>query len=333
MIFNFSPLENIFFHVPLLFICYAAVLNYRAGFKPARYFLLGNSVVLLSLIIVHLRDLGLLEILLSSNVASIIAVYITNISMVLEIILLSFAMADRFRFLKLEKENTQVLLIQQYKENQEISEKVNRELEMKVKDRTLALEEKSKLLEEANYKLSEQSEKINQMNASLDLDNWNLKKNLKNEKELRINQADISIEEFMQVFPNEVSIFKYLEELKWANEYSCIHCGNTKYGKGINVFSRRCTKCRHDETVTANTIFNNTKFQLTKALYIVATVNKYGDKTAIKDLSQKLELRYATCWSFVKKVQEAQAQTEYLKLPPDKKLPFLICGNVDSTNN
>lgn len=328
LIFNFSPLENIFFHVPLVFICYAAVLNYRAGFKPARYFLLGNSVVLLSLIIVHLRDLGLLEIVLSSNVASIIAVYITNICMVIEIILLSFAMADRFRFLKIEKEKTQILLIQQYKENQEMSEKVNKELEMKVKDRTLALEEKSRLLEEANHKLSEQAEKINQMNASLDLDNWNLKKNLKNEKELRIHQADISIEEFMQVFPNEVAIFKYLEDQKWANGYSCLNCGNTKYGKGTNVFSRRCTKCRHGETVTANTIFNNTKFQLTKALYIVATVNKYGEKTAIKDLSQKLQLRYATCWSFVKKVQEAQTQNDYSKLSPDKKLPFLIFGRV-----
>ncbi|MFL5729585.1 MAG: transposase, partial [Cytophagaceae bacterium] len=270
---------------------------------------------------------GLLEMIVHIDLVAIIAVYSTNIGMVLEIMILSFALADRVKFLKMEKEKTQQQLIHQLHENQRLSEKVNRELEQKVTERTQVIEEKSKLLEVANLKLIEQSEKINQMNALLDIDNWKLKKSLIEEKESRIKLKDISFEEFMQVYPNDTTCFKYLEELKWPEQFVCIKCGNTKYGKGINVFSRRCTRCRYDETITTNTIFYRCKFPINKALYIVATINRYGEDISITELSNKLELRNATCWAFVKKVIKVRKKSKYDSIPDEKKLAFLILNN------
>jgi hypothetical protein len=323
-IFDFSFLDNLFFLVPFLIIFYVSVMNYRAGYKPARYFLIGNSIVVFCIIVANLRDSGLLEMIVHIDLVAIIAVYSTNIGMVLEIMILSFALADRVKFLKIEREKTQLELIHQLNENQRLSEKVNRELEEKVTERTQVIEEKSQLLEEANLKLIHQSEKINQMNALLDIDNWNLKKSLIEEKESRIKLKDISFEEFMQVYPNDTTCFKYLEELKWPEGFACIKCGNIKFGKGINVFSRRCTRCRYDETITTNTIFYRCKFPINKALYIVATINRYGEDMSITELSNKLELRNATCWAFVKKVLKVRKKSKYDSIPDEKKLAFLV---------
>ena len=207
-------LNNLLFILPFFLIYYASFKSLFNGFKPARYFILGNSIILLGILIAILRDHGFLEWLLQYDAYSIIAVYSTNIAMILEIIILSFAMADRLRFFKNEKDKAQQQLIEQLNENHKLSEKVNRELEGKVKERTMQLEEKTNQLEDANKKLEEQAEKINQINALLDLDNWNLKKKIIEEKQSRIVFKGISFEEFVQVYPNEASCFTFIEELK-----------------------------------------------------------------------------------------------------------------------
>jgi class 3 adenylate cyclase len=53
-----------------------------------------------------------------------------------EVLLLSFALADRINTLKIENENKQKEIILQLEENQKLQTKVNRELEQKVSERT-----------------------------------------------------------------------------------------------------------------------------------------------------------------------------------------------------
>ena len=323
-IFDLALIHNTLFLLPFIIIFYYSQQSLRSGYKPARYFLLGNTVVLLSVLLTLLKYNGLLDFLRSFWTLEIIIVYSTNIAMVMEIVILSFAMADRIKFFKIEKEKTQQLLIGQLEENHKLSQRVNRELEQKVKERTQEIEEKSLQLEEANIKLQEQSKQINEMNARLDLDNWKLKKSIIEEKESRIKFKEISFEEFKQVYPNENICFQFLEELKWEKGYTCKRCGNDKYGKGNHQFSRRCTKCRYDESVTTDTIFHKCKFDINKALYIVVMVNRYGDKQSISELANELDLRVATCWNFAQKALKVRNSKEYTKLDDESKFRFLI---------
>jgi len=323
-IFDLALIHNTLFLTPFIVIFYYSVQSLRSGYKPARYFLIGNSIVLLSVLLTLLKYNGLLDFLSSFWTLEIIIVYSTNIAMVMEIVILSFAMADRIKFFKVEKEKTQELLIAQLEENHSLSQKVNRELEQKVKERTQEIEEKSLELEEANLKLQEQARQINEMNARLDLDNWKLKKSIIEEKESRIKFKEISFEEFKQVYPNENICFQFLEELKWEKGYTCKRCGNDKYGKGNHQFSRRCTKCRYDESVTTDTIFHKCKFDINKALYIVVMVNRYGDKQSISELAHELDLRVATCWNFAQKALKVRNSKEYAKLDDESKFRFLI---------
>jgi hypothetical protein len=328
-IFDLALIHNTLFLIPFIIIFYYTIKSLRSGYKPARYFLIGNSVILLSVTLTLLKYNGLLDFLSPFWTLEIIIVYSTNIAMVMEIVILSFAMADRIKFFKIEKEKTQQLLIGQLEENHKLTQKVNRELEEKVIERTQEIEEKRKQIEEANLKLQEQAIQINEMNARLDLDNWKLKKSIIEEKESRIKFKEISFEEFKQVYPNENICFQFLEELKWEKGYTCKRCGNDKYGKGNHQFSRRCTKCRYDESVTTDTLFHKCKFDINKALYIVVMVNRYGDKQSISELANELELRVATCWNFAQKALKVRNSKEYAKLDDESKFRFLIQQEIN----
>jgi hypothetical protein len=328
-IFDLALIHNTLFLIPFIIIFFYSIKSLRSGYKPARYFLIGNSMILLSVTLTLLKYNGLLDFLSSFWTLEIIIVYSTNIAMVMEIVILSFAMADRIKFFKIEKEKTQELLIGQLEENHKLTQKVNRELEEKVKERTQEIEEKRKQIEEANLKLQEQAIQINEMNARLDLDNWKLKKSIIEEKESRIKFKEISFEEFKQVYPNENICFQFLEELKWEKGYTCKRCGNDKYGKGNHQFSRRCTKCRYDESVTTDTLFHKCKFDINKALYIVVMVNRYGDKQSISELANELELRVATCWNFAQKALKVRNSKEYAKLDDENKFRFLIQQEIN----
>ena len=114
---------------------------------------------------------------------------------------------------------------------------------------------------------------------------------------------NISENEFEQRFSTENSCLEYLANLKWQSSYECKRCGHTNFCTGKLPFSRRCTKCKHDESPKVGTMFEGCRFPLTKAFYIAYTVCN-AHNISSNELSKKLELRQMTCWSFKKKLLE-----------------------------
>jgi len=322
---DYPSLYDLLFIAMFAYTLFIAALVYIKGYKPARFFLWGNGIILLGLVLNMMKNASLFNFFLQdSPVLLITIVYIRNICMIADIVILSFALGDRIRFLKQTNEAAQQEVINQLNENRILSDKVNRELEQKVAERTRIIEEKSALLEEANEQLKAQAEEINEMNAILDRDNWNLKKNVIQEKEARISLKQINFEEFSLVYPDDTSVDRFMEEIKWDQGYVCKKCGNIKFGKGATPFARRCTKCRYDESITAYTAFHKCKFDIRKALYITVMINRYGENISITDISRELDIRNATCWKFVQKLLVTVHKKEYEKLKDGDKLKYLI---------
>jgi len=133
LMFNFNTaVVQLLFLVPFAFVFFISLKAYKEGFKPSIYFFVGNSMVLFSLVIFFFFGLGMLNFILTSYISKIIAIYISNVAIVLEISIFSFGMADRLRFLKKEKEDALNLFVEQLKENQKITERAKKELEEKV---------------------------------------------------------------------------------------------------------------------------------------------------------------------------------------------------------
>ena len=284
LIFGYELSFN-FYMIPFMYICYATYLSFTKGLRQSRYFIIG----LISIAFLILRMSGLLQL------SHYLFVYSFNFGLVFEIVILSVALSDRIRIIREKHIESQNRMIEQLKENEQLKDILNNELEEKVRQRT-------KMLDEKNLELEEAYEEINSINELLDADNKVLKTNVKELTKARVLMKDVNFEEFSGIFPDKESCLTYLANLKWAKGYECKKCGNTKWCDGKEEHYKRCTKCRYDESPTAYTIFHKLKFPINKAFYVLFLVYANKEKITSLELSHILSLRQSTCWTFNKKV-------------------------------
>lgn len=111
---------------------------------------------------------------------------------------------------------------------------------------------------------------------------------------------------FYQHFVSEEACYEYLSGIKWeGGQYICKKCGNTHYCKGRLPYSRRCTRCKYDESPTAGTMFDKCKFSILLAFHIAFKISTKKKGMSSEELSEEYELRQKTCWEFKWKIQQA----------------------------
>jgi hypothetical protein len=126
-----------------------------------------------------------------------------------------------------------------------------------------------------------------------------------------IKKLDIEI--FSEKFATEEQCLEYLADEKWKDGYECRHCGHTNYCKGKKPYSRRCTKCKREESATSHTIFHGCKIPITDAFRMAYQLCHVPD-TSTYELSRQFDTRQMTCWKFKKKVMECIEKKGELKL-------------------
>ena len=115
---------------------------------------------------------------------------------------------------------------------------------------------------------------------------------------------------FHNTFSTDEDCYRYLSEIKWDNGYQCKKCSHTKYYNGVRPFSRRCMKCKYDESPTAGTMFDKCKFPLLLAFHIAFRISTKKKGMSTLELSQEFELRQKTCWEFKWKIQQAMQSSK-----------------------
>ncbi|MDQ3072487.1 MAG: sensor histidine kinase [Bacteroidota bacterium] len=111
------------------FVLYVAARVMRKGNRSAKFFLIAWSIFLASVVVFVAKDFGFLPYNTFTNFA-------LQLGSALELILLSFALADRINILKREKEQSQAEALQALRENERIIRQQNVMLETKVEERT-----------------------------------------------------------------------------------------------------------------------------------------------------------------------------------------------------
>ena len=307
--------------IPLVAVMILAIYFFRRGYQPAR---------LLMLAFIFLFTGAIVKLLLATEIGNIgssaVNYYSIHLAFLLQLITLSFALGDKVRIIKNKKDRAMRRIVAQHEVNSKLQTKVNRELEQKVKERTLELDIKNEKLKNANQQLEEQAEEINTMNRLLDKDNWNLKKESKLEMRKRLLSKGVSYQEFKEIFPGDISCYQYLALLKWQDGFECRKC---QYNKAIDLpkFAKRCSRCGSVESVTSHTVFHNTRFPIDKAFYI-AHLEISGMKMTLKKVSEMLDLRMATCAGFRKKIRQASSAPSTGKASKDRQ--FLLMPQVDT---
>jgi hypothetical protein len=111
----------------------------------------------------------------------------------------------------------------------------------------------------------------------------------------------------------ESRILNALAAYKWRDGFSCRKCGHDHYCKGKKPFSRRCTKCKSEESATSHTIFHRCKIPLTDAVRLAEMVCKQPDVSSY-EISRVFDKRQMTCWKFKTRITECLEDKEKAKL-------------------
>jgi hypothetical protein len=291
--------------IPLSVAFFTGIYIYKEGYLPARFFVLGYSFLFLGFMLKFFIMLGF-----SWLNFGVVSYYSLSFCFVMEMVFLSFAIGDKVRILKRKKDLVQRQMIRQMAVNARLKDNHNQELEQQVAARTkevfhksLIIEAKNSELLNANDLLKQQAEEISRMNVLLEQDNQELQINVEKVTRDRVMSADVDFEEFSRIYPDKESCTLFLSELKWKDGYSCRKCKNLQFYPGHVAYSRRCSKCGYEESVTTYTIFHNTRIPINKAFYMIFLIYTTKGKISSHKLAELLNLRQSTCWTYGSRIK------------------------------
>ena len=138
-----------------------------------------------------------------------------------------------------------------------------------------------------------------------------------------LNFAQQNVNSFRTIFSDELLCMELLATLKWEDGFVCKKCGHKNSCKGKGQFSKRCTKCKKEESVTANTLFHKCKIPLNKAFEIAYMACNFPAISSY-EISRQSEMRHMTCYKFQKKIQNCK---------DDKEKDELFSKIISAVNN
>jgi class 3 adenylate cyclase len=134
------PAGNVTITIHSILLLVSGIVCWQRGNKPARFYVLAWSVYILGGIGNTLRNANLMS-------HNFFTSYGTEIGSAIETLLLAFALSDRYRLIRREKDAAQ-------KETIRLQKEANESLEQKVRERTLELFEKNEELNQINEELN-----------------------------------------------------------------------------------------------------------------------------------------------------------------------------------
>lgn len=117
-------------------------------------------------------------------------------------------------------------------------------------------------------------------------------------------QNSMTILEFQQKFDAEEKCREHLFKHKWPGGFVCDKCEHNEYYHITERDIFQCKRCRHQSSVTTNTVMHGTKTPLMKWFWAIYLVSK--DKRGISALFLKKEIKvsYPTAWAMLHKIRD-----------------------------
>jgi len=129
-----------------------------------------------------------------------------------------------------------------------------------------------------------------------------------------MKEFPMTFDEFVRRFSSEQDCLDYLFELRWGKGFVCPKCGHAEYWV-VNRILCTCKECRHQASVLAGTIFQDTRKPLKSWFTAIwwITTQKYG--ASAQGLQQILGLKsYQTAWTWLHKIRTAMVNPNRAKL-------------------
>jgi transposase-like protein/Zn ribbon nucleic-acid-binding protein len=143
----------------------------------------------------------------------------------------------------------------------------------------------------------------------------------------------MTFEEFTNRFATEEQCRDYLFSLRFPNGLLCPKCGNTKSWKAGNTLYE-CSKCGHQTSAIAGTIFQDTRKPLKTWFIAIWWVTTQKNGASAQGLQQILGLKgYDTAWTWLHKIRTAMVLPDRSKLSGFVEVDETCTGGVDKGGN
>ena len=115
-----------------------------------------------------------------------------------------------------------------------------------------------------------------------------------------------TLRQFQSDFATEEACQQYLATCRWPDGFICPRCGHRRAYELLNQRRWQCVGCRHQVSLTAETVLHRTKIPLTQwfwTAYLMTT-----DKRGVSALLIQRQLglsRYETAWMMLHKLRRA----------------------------
>src|SRR3990172_1322539 len=131
------------------------------------------------------------------------------------------------------------------------------------------------------------------------------------------------------MFPDEVACAAFLERLRWPGGFVCPACQATaapwRQTRGRLV----CVTCRHQVSVTAETILDKTRTPLTTWFEAAWHLTTAKNGLSAKTLERTLGTRYRVAWTMLQRFRVAMVRSERECLTGDVEADETLVGGVE----
>jgi two-component system, sensor histidine kinase LadS len=178
-------------NVIAILVC--SIVSLFARNKSARYFVLAWFAFLVGTLLIVLSKIALIP-------TNFITTHGVEFGSVIEVLLLSFALSDRYKLIKIQNEQVQA-------ENLRVQREANETLEGKVKQRTFQLQEANEELNQINEEMATTLETVQKQKEEIEKKNFDITSSINYAK--RIQNAMLpQMAEIKAAFPNSFILFK-----------------------------------------------------------------------------------------------------------------------------
>jgi transposase-like protein len=121
----------------------------------------------------------------------------------------------------------------------------------------------------------------------------------------------ISFFEFQKKFSTDNKCSKYLFIQRWPQGFICPRCGHTRYSFHNTKILYQCSNCRYQTSLTAGTIFHETRTSLRKWFWMIFLIGHSKTGISILMLQKLLDIgSYKTAWTMSQKIRKAMADRD-----------------------
>ena len=120
-----------------------------------------------------------------------------------------------------------------------------------------------------------------------------------------MKMPSMSLLEWQKRYGTERACIKELAKVRWPDGFQCPECGSKKAYYIETRQLHQCSQCRHQVSVTADTLFHSTKLPLVKWFWAIFLVSTDKRGLSALALSRKIDIGLKCAWTMLHKIRKA----------------------------